>query len=254
MIICAKCGMEKEADHRNKRLCVECVKAENNRLAHIRRNHDWIAAAQEQGLDLWAQQPDETQWEYTVWLAFRDSYPGKKPTYREAAKQAGTTYEAVQHIASRWNFQTRLQAWIAECDRITLLQRRNEILDMNKDHIDMAAALRNKLKKAIDLVDPYDLKPNEIVQLTKLANEMERNARLDTIAQEEARQPLLTDTSNPNLKKVTTKKDDLKEVMTVLLEAGALGDVTHVGVRRTEATEVAVVDKDGTRASIILDE
>lgn len=83
----------------------------------------------------------------------------------------------------------------------------------------MATTLRDKLKKAIETIDPVALKPGEIASLAKLATEMERKARIDTIAQEEARQPLLVDTGNPELKKNETKKDDLKEVMEQLGQA-----------------------------------
>lgn len=252
LITCRRCGMQKEPSSRDKHLCVECANAENSRVTYYRQHQeDWVAAANEQGIDLWLQQPGETQWEYTVWTKYRDSYPGKKPTYRSVAEELGTTYNVVKKIAQRWSFPMRMQAWMTECDRITMLQRRDEILNMNKEHVDMAATLREKLRTSIEAIDPQALKPSEIASLAKLATEMERKARIDTVAQEEARQPLLVDTGNPNLKKNETKKDDLQEVMSILIKAGALGDVTHIGVRRTETTEVALVDKDGQSTSIV---
>lgn len=256
LITCRRCGMQKEPSSRDKHLCVECARAENTRVTYYRQHQeDWVAAANEQGIDLWLQQPGETQWEYTVWTKYRDSYPGKKPTYRSVAEELGTTYNVVKKIAQRWSFPMRMQAWMTECDRITMLQRRDEILNMNKEHVEMAATLREKLKKAIDTIDPVALKPSEITSLAKLATEMERKARIDIITQEEARQPLLVDQSNPVLKKDSkTKKDDLKEVMDILIKAGALGDVTHIGVRRTETTEVALVDKDYQSSSIVMED
>ncbi len=252
LITCRRCGMQKEPSSRDKHLCVECAKAENTRITYYRQHQeDWVAAAKEQGIDLWLQQPGETQWEYSVWVKYRDSYPGKKPSYGSVAEELGTTYNVVKKIAQRWSFPMRMQAWMAECDRITMLQRRDEILNMNKEHVDMATSLREKLKKAIEIIDPVALKPSEISSLAKLSTELERKARIDTIAQEEARQPLLVDTGNPNLKKNETKKDDLKEVMDILLKAGALGDITHIGVRHTKTTEVALVDKDGQSSSIV---
>ena len=252
LITCRRCGMQKDPSSRDKHLCVECAKAENSRVTYYRQHQaDWVAAAKEQGIDLWLQQPGETQWEYTVWVKYRDSYPGKKPSYRGVAEELGTTYNVVSKIATRWSFPMRMQAWMVECDRITMLQRRDEILNMNKEHVDMAATLREKLRTSIEAIDPQALKPSEIASLAKLATEMERKARIDTVAQEEARQPLLLDTGNPNLKKNETKKDDLKEVMDILLKAGALGDITHIGVRHTKTTEVALVDKDGQSSSIV---
>jgi len=236
-------------------MCSDCAHAEDTRITYYRQHQgDWVAEAKEQGLDVWLQQPGETQWEYTVWLAYRDSYPGKKPSYSTVAEQLDTTYNVVKKIAQRWTFPMRMQSWIAECDRITMLQRRDEILNMNKEHVDMASTIRNKLKTAIDRIDADALRPGEIVALAKLAADMERKARTDTIEQEEARRPLVFDNDNPGLKKNLTKTDDLNEVMEILMKAGALGDITHIGVRRTETTEVALVDKEGQSSSIMMED
>lgn len=255
MIKCPRCSMTKVAHHIDRHLCVDCAKAENNRYSYQRMHQDdWMETAKEAGLDLWVQQPGETQWEYTVWSAYRDSYPGRKPTYSDVARQLGTTYNVVKKVAQRWSFPVRMQAWMAECDKITLLQRRQEVLDMNKDHVDMAARLRAKLSQAIDDIKPEELKPSEIASLARLASDMERKARTDTIAQEEMRRELLTDTENPELKRSATKQSDLSEVVGILLKAGALGDTTQIGVRQTQTTEVVVKDADSNSSSITVEE
>lgn len=243
MIKCPRCGQFKPRHHIDQHLCVDCVKAENNRVTYYRQHQDnWMDVAKEAGLDLWVQQPGETQWEFTVWTAYRDSYPGKKPTISDVARQLGTTYNVVKKIAQRWSFPVRMQAWMQECDKITLLQRRQEVLDMNKEHIDMAAKLRAKLNTAIDCIDPHLIKPSEIASLAKLATELERKAHTDTIAQEEIRRDLLVDTENPELKKSPTNTNDLSQVVGILLKAGALGDITQIGVRQT--TEVVMKEGD----------
>lgn len=247
MIQCPKCGQLKPRARRSPHMCVDCEKAENSRVTYYRQHQDnWMDVAKEAGLDLWLQQPGETQWEFTVWQAYRDSYPGKRPSYSDVAKQLNTTYSAVSKIAQRWSFPVRMQAWMTECDRVTLAQRRQEVLDMNKDHVDMAARLRAKLSTAIDLIEPTTLKPGEIASLARLASEMERKARIDTIAQEEMRRELIVDTENPNIKKSPTKQSDLSEVVGILLKAGALGDITQIGVRQTETkvTEVVMKEED----------
>lgn len=255
MIKCPRCGQLKPRHHIDQHLCVDCVKAENNRVTYYRQHQDnWMDVAKEAGLDLWLQQPGETQWEFTVWTVYRDSYPGKKPSYSDVAKQLGTTYNVVRKIAQRWSFPVRMQAWMQECDRITLLQRRQEVLDMNKDHVDMAARLRAKLSTAIDNIDPTLLKPSEIASLARLAADMERKARIDTIAQEEMRRDMMVETENPELKKSPTKSSDLSEVVGILLKAGALGDITTIGVKETKTTQVVVGDADGNMSGIEMEE
>lgn len=251
LIDCPICGMNKEAHHIDTHICVDCHKVEINRVSHNRMHHgDWMTLAAENNIDVWVQQPGETQWEYTIWMAFRDCYPGKKPSYAVVATQLETSVAAVRKVAQRWAFAVRMQKWIAHCDEITLVQRRNEILNMNKDHIDMATKIRDKLDTAIDAVVPEMLKPNEIVALAKLAAEMESKARVDTITQEEMRSQLLSGQENPDLKKETTSQADLSEVVAILMKSGALKDVAKVATRQT--TEVALVDKDGNSATMLI--
>ena len=236
VIKCPKCGQNKPSHHIDKHLCIDCSHAENNRITYYRQHQgDWIAEAKEQGIAPWLMQPGETQWEYSVWSAYRDSYPGKKPTYNQVAEQLNTSYNVVRKISQRWSFPARMQLWMSEVDRITMLQRKEEILGMNKEHIDMATKLRNKLSVAINAIDPATLKPSDIASLMKLSTELERKARLDTEAQEELRNNLLVDTNNPELKKAQTKQSDLGEVVQILMKAGALG---AIGVKETTTREV----------------
>jgi hypothetical protein len=250
LIKCVKCGQMKPPHKTDRHLCVECSRAESVRATYYRQHQgDWIAEAKEQGILPWLQQPGETQWEYSVWLAYRDSYPGKKPSISSVAEKLMTSYSAVKQIAQRWTFPVRLQLWIAECDRVTLEQRRREILDMNKSHIDMAAKLRAKLDAAIDAINPLALKPNELSNLMKMSAELERKARIDSIAQEEIRRELVVDNDNPDLKKVQTKQGDLPEILQILLKTGALGSITTIGIKETK--EVVVHDANAVQGGVI---
>lgn len=255
IIECPRCGQHKMMARKSPHLCVDCEKVENTRITYYRQHQDnWMDVAKEAGLDLWVQQPGETQWEFTIWTVYRDSYPGKKPTLGDVARQLNTTYNVVKKVAQRWSFPVRMQAWMQECDKITLMQRRQEILDMNKDHVDMAAKLRAKLSTAIDSIDPAALKPGEIASLARLAADMERKARVDTISQEEMRRDMMLDTENPELKKSPTKTNDLSEVVGILLKAGALGDITTIGVKETKTTQVVVGDSDGNMSGIEMED
>lgn len=241
MIICKRCNQEKEPDHRDNHLCVDCVKAENNRLSHIRRhNYNWLEVAKEADLELWERQPGETDHEWSVWLRYRDAYPGAKPSYRLVAEDLNTTVNAVRKIGSRWSFPTRIQAWAKYVDELTMTQRREEILAMNKRYVDMSAKLSDKIGRAIDMIDPSLLAPKDINSLLKTANEIERKARLD---QPTAPQLVLNEDDNPDLKKMDVKTENISEILKVL---GGAGVLNNFGVRQTTTTttEVVVQDED----------
>lgn len=244
IITCRQCGQQKPASPRTPHWCVDCEHAYNNRYSFMRsQNTDWMDVAKDNGIELWEHQPGETQLEWSIWLAYRDSYPGAKPSYKDVAEKVCSTYDFVKKTAARWHFQTRMQAWIAECDRLTLAQRRQEVLDMNADHIAMAAKLRAKMHTAIDNIDPFSLKPSEVGSLMKTMAELERKAHTDTMAIEAMRAEGFVDADNPELKKSPTKQSDLSEVLSILMKAGALGDISGVGVRTTETRVTEIVTK-----------
>ena len=252
IITCRQCGQQKPASKKTPGWCVDCERAYNNRYSYRRQhNGDWLEIAKENGLEVWERQPGETQLEWSIWLAYRDSYPGAKPTYRGVAEKVGSTYDYVCSVASRWSFNMRMQAWIAYCDSITLAQRRQEVLSMNADHIAMATKLRAKMHAAIDNIDPRELKPGELSSLLKTMAELERKAQLETLSIEQQQSDGFVDADNPNIKKSPTKQADLGEVVSILLKAGALGDITQIGVRQTETktTELVMRDNDGNEAS-----
>lgn len=244
IFICPRCGSSGVPHKSNSHLCENCVKAENNRYTLKRKNQivDWLETAKEAGLDIWLHQPQETQWEYTLWVTYRDSYPGKKPSYREVAQLHNTTLEAVQHAGKRWSWSARLQAWIKHCDDLTMTQRHQEIVAMNEKHIDMARRLDEKISVAIDKINPNVLEVKDLAQLLKLSSDLERKARIDTVAAEQViAEHTLVDTS-PEVKKDVTKQSDLSEVLQVLSKAGVLvpGNGNKVGIKQT--TEVVVMD------------
>lgn len=256
IITCRQCGQQKPASMRTPGWCVDCERAYNNRYSHLRQaNLGWMEVAKDSGLEIWERQPGETQLEWSIWQAYRDSYPGAKPSYKKVASIVDTTYDFVRKTAARWSFQIRMQAWITECDRLTLAQRRQEVLDMNKEHISLASRMRAKLSQAIDAIDPLTLKPSEINGLMKTVTDLEKKAHLDTMSLEANRSEGFVDADNPEIKKSPTKQSDLSEVVGILLKAGALGDITQIGVRqvKTETTEVIMRDSDGNEASHISD-
>lgn len=236
-IECRRCGQEKQPHKTNRHLCDECVKAENNRVAYYRNhNFDWMEVSKEADLELWERQPAETDHEYRVWLTYRDAYPSKRPSYRGVAEQLGTTVNAIRKIASRWSFPARLQAWAKYVDDITLQQRREEIINMNKVHVDMATKLNSKLQRAINDIQPEQLTPNDLSKLLKLSTELERKARLDKPPESNVK----LEDDNPELKKTDVKTENLGEIVDILSKSGVLGK--NFGVRQTVTTEV--VNKD----------
>ena len=244
-------------------ICVDCAAEANRQVKGLRAStKEWMETAIACGIELYERQPQETSWEWTVWCAWRDTYPAQKPSCGYVAKKLNTTSSAVKYISSRWNFNVRMEAWMDYCDSLTREQRKQAIVDMNNDHIDMAKRLRAKLSTAIDNIEPEFLKPSDISSLAKLSTELERKARLDNDEQEEKSITRragysVASGSAAELKKATTSQSDLGEVVSILLKSGALDGVlaahgaNKVGIKQqsTTTTEVVVAADDESAAS-----
>jgi ribosomal protein S27AE len=265
LIDCPRCGNKGVvAHHLDKHLCEACVKAENARVRYLRKlETNIVDTSTAAGLEPWVQQPGESQWEYTVWCAYRDSYPGKRPSYRSTAEELGTTYAAVSAIAQRWQFTARMGLWMKHIDEQVIATRQQQILAMNDKHIDMAQRANAKLSMAIDAIQPTWLKASEIASLAKLATELENKAHIGAAAAEQrlvdlrgstsaaaAAQQLVrrpdgsVDRDNPAnnaaLRQVPAHTaQDMSQIVEVLASAGVLDQLglsSRLGVRVKETT------------------
>lgn len=260
-IHCHHCGRDDVMQSKySKTMCVDCYTAYVNRNTVIKVLGDpnWKERAEQAGLNLWDQMPGESNRDYQIFQAYMGLYPAERPTLRRTAEVVGLAYPTVTAASRRGHFSERLDAWIHECDRLTMHQRRNEMIEMNTQHIKMAKKLRAKLNVALDMLKPEQIGPRDIVSLTKLAKDMEREARVDTIAQEEIQADLAKSNESKELQKKTTSQGDLGEVLSVLMKSGALGDVGAIGLRTTEdkhghKTQELVVQKPGRSAGTLVD-
>lgn len=227
---CPQCEGEKET---HEAICSRCQSALNSRKHVLRKpDRDWMVVAEEAGIRPWERQPQETDREWQIWLAYRDAYPAKRPSVKEIADQQGVNYSVAKNASTRWNYPARMQAWAKYVDDLTMMQRREEIINMNQQHISMANAIREKISTAIQNMDPYNMKPGEIKDMMRMMVDVERQARLHETT---GMQDVVLGQDEKEVKKSPTKQNDLDEVIKILSDAGALK-----GVRRT--TEVVLND------------
>lgn len=194
---------------------------------------DWKEGAAEAGLTLWERQPVETDIEWKVWRYYMDSYPCvEKPTFAKCAEDLKLTVKEVREVYLRWGYDARLQAWAKHIDTLNLDKRKAALVEMNERHIRMSVEVNKKMEEAINLLNPEELKPSDLKSLMNMATELERKARID-IVEVEATRPKDSSIAVAE-EKSEVPKEDMKEVLEILMKAGVLkGDI---GVRQT--TEV----------------
>lgn len=225
---CKMCGSEENPSLKEPTLCRACAALEKHNTALSQKtNSDWMEIAKELGLEIFERQPEETDTEWRIWDTYRNMYPAKLPTYKELSELVGCSQSTVVKVAQRWSFKVRLANWARYADSSIQETRIKAIQEMNQKHLTMAKNITEKLEVAIDKLQPEYLKPGEIVNLFKIATELERKAT--TYVDEKVDNVVVEAAANT---KQLTKPEDISEIVNILQAAGMLNGKS-IGVKTT---------------------
>ena len=228
---CTKCGSVDlgEKSSADPTLCNECYRdqAQNSALAK-KTNADWMEQSVACGLALYERQPEETSMEWMIWDRYRAHYPMKMPNWTELAAECGCAVGTVVNASNKWSFKVRIQHWARTMDDTLQEQRVKDVTEMNERQVDMAKTLQDKLKSAIDSLDPALLRPAEIATLLKASTELERRIQLS--APEKVQGTALEAGSKQSQ---LTEAKAISEVVSILSKAGMLGTGVALGIRTT---------------------
>lgn len=242
---CVKCGTHLNKSSENPDYCVECWKKEANNTALARKvNSSWMEDSDALGLAYFERQPEETDMEWMIWERYRSHYPMKLPTWSELAKECGCSVGLVTRTAQKWSFKVRLQSWARYTDDSMMEERAAAIKEMNARQVGMAKTLQEKLKTAIDSIDPVLLRPGEIVQLLKVSAELER--RIVTATPEKVEGTSLDVKQRQNN---LTKPEDMNEIVSILAKTGVL---PGQGIAVEQTTTTRIVAKGEEEGSVVI--
>lgn len=243
---CRICGTHVDRNATDPGLCNACYKkhAADTKLSQ-KVNANWMEQSEALGLSVFERQPAETDLEWMIWQTYRGHYPMKLPTWTELAKECSCSVAAVTRAAQRWSFRARMQAWARYTDDANLEARAKAIKEMNERQVNMAKRLQDKLSKAIDSLEPMSLKPSEMVQLFKVASELER--RIVTATPEKVEG---TVAAAAQKQQQLTKPEDLSEVVAILSRSGVL---PGQGIAVEQTTTTRIVAKGEDQEVIVVD-
>lgn len=225
---CTKCGTTMNQSIADSRYCSQCYDLESQNSAMAKKvNSNWMEQSKELGLELYERQPEETDVEWHIWQTYRSYYPLKLPTWAELAAKCGSAVSTVVKTQAKWSFKVRMIAWIRMVDAGLQEERIVAIREMNEKQLNSAKMIQNKLSQAIENLDPDLLKPNEIVNLFKVATELER--KITTSVTEKVE----TESGDAKAKQMAiTKPEDLAEVIEILNKSGVLSGKSF-GIEQT---------------------
>ncbi len=237
---CSRCGSENAQSRDNPKYCSRCAtEIQKQTVLAKTTNSDWMDKAKEYGLEIFERQPDETDTEWRIWETYRSYYPAKLPTWTALAEKVGCAVGTVVKAAQRWSYKVRILDWSRHCDASTQEERVEAVKRVHLEQNALAELMLQKVNDAIVSLEPEFMKPNEIVNLAKLATEMQR--RSTEYVPERIDQPAIVDKTTAA--QDITKVEDLNEITAILQKAGALQPGTTMGVEKT--TRIVVRGGDG---------
>ena len=226
---CEKCGKTVGQSKDDPRYCIQCANEENKKFAIEKKiNSTWQEEAKNLGLELFERQPDETDTEWRIWEAYKGYYPMKLPTWTELARVVGCAPGTVVKAAHKWNFKIRILDWARYCDASNQEERVKQVQEINTAQLNHANKMMELVGKALEVLQPEYMKPNEIVSMAKLAADMQR--KVVEYKPEQIEQPGMTDRTTA--KQELTKKEDLTEIAEILIKTGALTGKT-IGIEQS---------------------
>lgn len=226
---CAKCGSTVDQSEDDRTLCKTCSRSKGQNTAMAKRvNSGWMELAEQLGLELYERQPEESDLEWRIWEKYRSYYPLKLPTYNELATAVGCATATAVKAAQKWSFKVRMVAWAQFTDSDVQEKRVKAIREMNEKQLQMAETMQEKLSDAINYLQPELLKPNEIVNMFKMATELER--KITAYVEETVDNKVTEHKGAGNQEK--TKPEDMTQILEILNKAGAFKGKT-VGVEQT---------------------
>lgn len=222
---------------RTKMAASQTAKQQQNSLRVAR---DWVEQAQELGIPLYDRQPEETDIEWLIWTTYRAHYPGRMPSWNALATECGCSPNTVLKASRQWNFRLRIVEWSRFTDAGCAEERIAAIKEMNAQQLEQAQILRAKVTEALTYLDPATLKPNEIANLMKLANEQER--RIVEAEQLKVEGQILS-SADASAESKKTDANAVGEILSIMANAGALGAKILGVEKKTVTTERAVIVK-----------
>jgi len=146
------------------------------------------------GIDVWEQQPAETNRNYGLFQMYRDH--GRIRSVAQVATMVDYTYATVARIARYNKWVERAGRWDAEQDRITAIRLQGKREEMAIKHAQAAQTLMKKALERLETLDINSISPHALILMMDTAARIERAALgLETMKGGAAPAPTVTVTS-----------------------------------------------------------
>lgn len=125
----------------------------------------------------WERQPDETSRQYEAFCLYRDMGPERSILKVAREWSSGGHTSKLKEWSSKHHWVDRASAYDEHIDEIRRGRNEEAIIEMSARHADYSIQLQEKAMEALKLINPDELKPNELIKWLDIAVKIERLSR-----------------------------------------------------------------------------
>ena len=123
----------------------------------------------------WERQPGESEKAYEAFLVFKNAGPGR--TIISVSRKLQKSYTIIRRWYKAWDWKTRVEAFDRENDRAEQERLQKEHVAMLKRHMKISTAVQAKALKALEGMEPEELRPADIRDFLRYGVELEKETR-----------------------------------------------------------------------------
>lgn len=128
-------------------------------------------------IEPWERQPEETEKAYEAFLVYKNLGPGR--TFTAVSRRLQKSGTLIQRWKNRYNWEQRAAAFDRENERKEQQSIQKARAQMVKRHIKLGLAVQGKAIKALEAMDPDELKPGDIRDFLRFGVSLEKETRAD---------------------------------------------------------------------------
>ncbi|MDQ0990752.1 hypothetical protein [Streptomyces sp. V3I7] len=125
-------------------------------------------------VDPWERQDRESIQAFGAFAVYRDLGPGRSVT--KVARELDKSRALVGRWSRQFAWVMRAAAYDREQDRLFLAEQAQARRDIARRHAKLAQAVQSKAVARLQLLDPRELSPSELLRYIQVAAEIERRA------------------------------------------------------------------------------
>lgn len=162
----------------------------------------------------WERQESESAQAFQGFALYRDMGAGR--SLAKVAQELGKSKALMERWSVRWQWGQRAEAWDEELDRQLRRELTKGVVEMRKNHADIARAMLSKSLEALQRIPIEKMGPKDIATMVDVASKLERISRGEATERTEGKQVVTGEVSVQKINLSSLSDDELSDLERLL--------------------------------------